>query len=427
MARSAHSANSGVDQSENELISHPYQCTICNQSYGRPDHLIRHVRSHTKRRPYICPSCSRKFFRLDILKRHQSMHFNSDRQLNNVLGSQGERVQQACKRCASKKLKCSNQKPCARCQSKKLECEYEAGENNALTLPPPTASSAKRMESQQLASSDEQSAIATEFATASTSLAMQPDIYDWPGFDQDPLNIPTYEDSLESLFASEMLFSDVFLTSGAENFHFSPTTIEKAAHSNPIFQWVAEPNGLNSTTDCRPGRWLVLKNEIAAEAFNISPMTRPWEPKASDTLGNEHESLTLPRDIKKDKTFHVTNTPDRCLQLSSEMRDRILSIILANCPREALDWVQSVSSCFPSTDTLSSLLQLYAAGSGPFELTEFIHLPSINVNNTMPELVAMMIAKGGVEAISPAIRKFCYALQQIIRNASVQSVGSLFH
>lgn len=46
-------------------------CTICFKSYKRPEHLRRHLLSHSTWRPYVCASCGSSFQRSDVLRRHQ--------------------------------------------------------------------------------------------------------------------------------------------------------------------------------------------------------------------------------------------------------------------------------------------------------------------------------------------------------------------
>ncbi|KAJ5246207.1 hypothetical protein N7468_001190 [Penicillium chermesinum] len=54
------------------------QCEICNNTFRRPEHLKRHVRSHTKEKPFRCNHCGRYFSRTDTLHRHELSHHSSD-------------------------------------------------------------------------------------------------------------------------------------------------------------------------------------------------------------------------------------------------------------------------------------------------------------------------------------------------------------
>jgi Zinc finger, C2H2 type len=39
------------------------KCSICDTSFRRPEHLKRHLRSHTKEKPFECVQCNRRFSR----------------------------------------------------------------------------------------------------------------------------------------------------------------------------------------------------------------------------------------------------------------------------------------------------------------------------------------------------------------------------
>lgn len=47
-----------------------HRCPLCTRSYKRPEHLRRHVVSHTSGRPYKCHLCDCAFHRSDVLKKH---------------------------------------------------------------------------------------------------------------------------------------------------------------------------------------------------------------------------------------------------------------------------------------------------------------------------------------------------------------------
>lgn len=46
-------------------------CGTCFKSYKRPEHLRRHLLSHSTWRPYVCTTCKSSFQRSDVLRRHQ--------------------------------------------------------------------------------------------------------------------------------------------------------------------------------------------------------------------------------------------------------------------------------------------------------------------------------------------------------------------
>jgi hypothetical protein len=52
-----------------------YVCQICQKSFRRREHCMRHERGHTKEKPYLCRYCKRSYARRDLVTRHEkSLH-----------------------------------------------------------------------------------------------------------------------------------------------------------------------------------------------------------------------------------------------------------------------------------------------------------------------------------------------------------------
>lgn len=128
-----------ADQSHS-MTSSLYQCAHCKKRYSRPEHLARHIQTHTLGKRFFCQVCGKAFARADLLKRHAANHDNDGdgKKRRRIDASPGSgRVSHACRPCASARVKCEEIKPCQRCQKKGLACEYlatEAGSAAAMHL-----------------------------------------------------------------------------------------------------------------------------------------------------------------------------------------------------------------------------------------------------------------------------------------------------
>jgi len=111
--------------------SNLYQCADCQRRYSRPEHLARHIQTHTLGKRFACTLCGKSFARADLLKRHAANHDPDDpsgtrkRRRMPSLATQ-DRVSHACRACASARVRCEEQKPCTRCRNRNLRCEYTA-------------------------------------------------------------------------------------------------------------------------------------------------------------------------------------------------------------------------------------------------------------------------------------------------------------
>ncbi|KDN48568.1 hypothetical protein RSAG8_02555, partial [Rhizoctonia solani AG-8 WAC10335] len=108
-----------------------HMCPVCSATFTRPQHVARHMRSHTGDRPYACQTCGDRFARSDLLSRHVNK-CHTPGGLSNTSRKQGARNQSAedkkrrpCDECSQHSTKCDFGRPsCNNCSSRGSKCSY---------------------------------------------------------------------------------------------------------------------------------------------------------------------------------------------------------------------------------------------------------------------------------------------------------------
>jgi uncharacterized C2H2 Zn-finger protein len=110
-----------------------HKCPVCQATFTRPQHVARHIRSHTGDRPYKCQYCGDQFARSDLLSRHVNKCHATEKPLPNpggtrrkggVSATRATTSKQACDQCVQSSLPCDGCNPCSKCVSRKCRCTY---------------------------------------------------------------------------------------------------------------------------------------------------------------------------------------------------------------------------------------------------------------------------------------------------------------
>ncbi|KAI6035729.1 hypothetical protein EDC04DRAFT_2704655 [Pisolithus marmoratus] len=110
-----------------------HKCPVCQATFTRPQHVARHMRSHTGDRPYKCQHCGDQFARSDLLSRHVNKCHANEKPPPNAAGgkrkgsaaaSRATTSKQACDQCVQVSLPCDGSNPCSKCVSRNCRCTY---------------------------------------------------------------------------------------------------------------------------------------------------------------------------------------------------------------------------------------------------------------------------------------------------------------
>ncbi|GBE90036.1 transcription factor Gf.BMR1 [Sparassis crispa] len=110
-----------------------HKCPVCQSTFTRPQHVARHMRSHTGDRPYKCLHCGDQFARSDLLSRHvNKCHAGAkpptttapSRRKGPAAASRATTSKQACDQCVQSSLPCDGSNPCSKCVQRKCRCTY---------------------------------------------------------------------------------------------------------------------------------------------------------------------------------------------------------------------------------------------------------------------------------------------------------------
>ncbi|KAJ4386450.1 hypothetical protein N0V93_009346 [Gnomoniopsis smithogilvyi] len=383
--------------------SSSYVCHICQRAYERADHLTRHLRSHENARPYLCTRCNKGFNRADLLTRHGATHDRDDGKSRPFI-KRNDRATQACEACVTAKTKCDDQRPCGRCKTKKLVCKN-----------PARAQTIKKSSFQ-----DDRSVSAAPSLTP----IMDSHVPTAQMFLNDSIQTPTFipeiletENSLIDPILGSMpyftpmqnLFQDIDLET-TWDLDFEDFSIPQLGGQDPSPQ-ASDLNHPSSTSSSHPRR-AFRDPSIGHAAFKrYSPWL--WEPnKQEDYVHQQKQGLALDEQaLSQTPAFDkMMLKHSRKVNLKLQHRDRIFSLVLAQNKD-----VRKVPS-FPTLELLNFLLHAHFVQDEQ-QMNSWIHAASLDLETTMPELLAAIISSGATFISVPAVWRFGLALHEIVRLA----------
>ncbi|KAF5019022.1 hypothetical protein F66182_8972 [Fusarium sp. NRRL 66182] len=424
-----------------------YACGHCGRRYSRPEHLQRHVQSHTLGRRFACGICGKTFARADLKKRHEANHENDDsrKRRRNTTALNTGRVTHACKACAAARVKCQEEKPCQRCVNRGLACISAEAGSTAANLSHLSASTHANTTS---GDEDDSADAASEYAMASASnfhhqqstgqafLSQQ-----LPFRNSEPQlatpetgNIASGSESgpLDSTDAHRLPFCD-FLRDVLYEQQYGQSARTAESQGMAVLDFCDDNNlemsdidfGLldhwntDGMTGTMPTQQQTPKTDNSGDiaqmqnlvtAWDVSPWR--WDPVAKDNAYGEQGNLPVSKRDVASIQAQATKGGFKTVvdqKLDCASRDGVLALILSACQPDSMS--SRISSSFPSSDILDIMLHVFFT-SHMDQVSEWIHFPTFKLNEQEPEWIAGAVAAGAVLTPIPTLRKFGYALQE---------------
>ncbi|GKT83565.1 C6 transcription factor [Colletotrichum tofieldiae] len=462
-----------------------YQCAHCQRRYSRPEHLARHIQTHTLGKRFACQICGKAFARQDLLKRHVTNHENDNdpnkkRRRTDTSPGAG-RVSHACRPCATARVKCEEVKPCTRCRNRNLNCEYsstEAGSAAAMHLlhlsgnPHATTSTPG-----SLATSPSQSVYDS---SPSAAYQQHPQHAMLPPRDENGQLGPAHHVKSETGHLPTREHAMDQLNNGAMpvNFEIGNPAVDMTLPFSDFLQNViyepgmeasrmAEAQGLavldfcdNSNLELNEvdfgllDHWNMDGMDNAGSNQSFTPRTddsidlvqmrqtlvkvwteSPWQwaPNKLDSGYVEHPNFSVPVDDASNAAFQASRKKHARIvkdKLDQSGRDQILAIVLSTCKNDNL--MSRVASSFPSLEVMDSLIHIFLA-SHFCQTSQWIHHGSFSINSQWPEWLAVAASFGATLTPVQTLRKFGFALQEAVRvtiparfedaNTSIKNLG----
>ncbi|KAK4181650.1 putative transcription factor [Triangularia setosa] len=473
---SANAITTSQPQQQPQLPASLYQCAHCLRRYSRPEHLQRHIATHTLGKRFVCDICSKAFARADLLKRHRTNHqddnSNKRKRLSSAAPGAG-RVAHACQACAKARVKCEEMKPCTRCKNRGIMCEVASSEDAAMHLlhlsanahsfeshPPDTSPSASsqyphptsavepefqqpdfnpalnsfpsssRYQQSSLASSsltpdDRQFKEESQLSTPETLMDQNnPDNLNRTQTTYQNQDLTTMEKELEKLpfsdFLRDVLYDQSYGNSARMAEAQGLAVLDFCDDVNLDFRefdFGLLDNWSTDATQNVPDSSIQVENsaEVAAMRSTLVKIwtESPWRWVPKRTDTGYNEQSNLPL-LSRDAHGSKVLKPDRVVKdtLHSSNRDKILAIVLSTCRENSM--VNRVAGSFPSAEMMDTWIHVFLAAH-MCQVSSWIHYGSFSMNQQSPEWLAIATAAGAVLAPVTTLRRFGFALQEAVR------------
>ncbi|KAL4749105.1 hypothetical protein BDW72DRAFT_195146 [Aspergillus terricola var. indicus] len=382
----------------------------------------------------------------DLLKRHAAGHSHPQdgKRRRTSSYSKNGRVSQACKACATSKLKCDEEKPCRRCRDRKLFCDYvdenaqdaeQQGSNDEHEHEHEREEEYSPLESQtwitfrriqaprrlypHMMASHARSKRRRKLTQAPAQTVSSLVDHESGVFSVDGTFFPEFiPDSLVSLSRPGEVDPSAFppndyyahrLFDHNLNFDFDLTEVDFGLIDFYNSRGSANPAPLQpDETDRDADRDSGIA--LGAEAYSRSSLSA-WKPVHSDHAFADQNDLSVPKSIDSPEASAQSRHQILSERLSPGSRDLIFGMVLQTSQRANLT---RIMKSFPSTELLDSLIQDFFAYQAQ-QVDSWIHGPTFHPNEESPDMVGIVAAAAAVKSTIPTIRKLGYALMEVVR------------
>ncbi|KAL6833811.1 hypothetical protein J3E69DRAFT_149781 [Trichoderma sp. SZMC 28015] len=457
---------SGSGSNQSHQNSNPYACRDCGRTYSRPEHLVRHVQTHTLGRRFACEICKKTFARKDLLRRHVTNHENDSplKRERMVSSPNSSRVTQACRHCAVARVKCDEAKPCRRCVRRSLPCSsYEAspgtvrhlvhlpaGGQDATQTRPTGAASVGSTDSNSTLQNASANFIRDNTTSKSSPLSQStssrqgdsqlttPDtgvgpgsITNNPSQPHDPSrtgsgpmefnNIPFFDFLRDVLYPQPVDLSRPSESQGPAVLDFCDDMDMDLTEMDfgLLDHWNLDLDDGSLITPTMAGHNPQNSLEMSQMRQNLAnvwgELPWKWDPTTKDNAYTEQGNLPISAtDVSNAQFQEVKRQLERVVdqRLNLPSRDQILAIVLKTC-RDA-STAGRVAASFPTVDVMDTMVQAFLAAHLR-QVSTWIHYPTLKLNAVWPEWIGNAVAAGAVLMPAPTLRKFGFAVQEAVR------------